>query len=330
MRKKILCYSPIEYDNTAFWRSSPLQYLDCEDYEIINGSNIIDWNWSPLLRVDILFFHRPCTPEHISMMQLAKDKGCKIIIDYDDNLFALDTSNPTWQFYQDMKLNVLKSLRIADEVWVTTEGVKAAYDKFNKNVVIIPNAWNNYLFPEEKKLKFNPNTKYCLWRGGSTHEADVYENPDGLVKVMNTYTDWTFQWWGHTFTYLEMRVKSNYIRKGAADTLQYFNSLFDYNPNIVIFPLMDSPFNKAKSNIVWMEATYAGAVCYSNTELPEFQQDSILDIDNLALDLETVKKYPDTYGQMVAENEASWEYIKSNLLLSDVNKLRHDSIMKLL
>jgi len=331
MRKKVFCFSPIEYDNTAFWRSAPLQYLESDEYDVVNACTITDWNWSPILRADILFIHRPCNPDHVSMIQLAKDKGAKVICDFDDNLFAVGMDNPTWQYYQDMRINILKCLRMADEVWVTTEGIKDVYEKFNKNIYVIPNAWNNYLFPEEKKLKFNHNTRYSLWRGGSTHEMDMYEDADHLAKVINKNSEWTFNFWGHAFTYMEMRCKNgNYIRRGTSDPLQYFNSLIDYNPNIMIFPLFYNDFNKSKSNIAWMEATYAGAVLYGNNDLPEFSHESIFPIDNLELDLATIKQFPDTMKEMEESNERAWVHIKENLLLSNVNKIRNERLLSLL
>jgi hypothetical protein len=330
MKKKILCFSPIEYDNTAFWRTAPLYYLNSDEYEIINASGIADWNWTTVLLADVLFIHRPCTPDHVNIIQLAKDKGAKVITDFDDNLFAVGMDNPTWQFYQDMRINILKCLRMSDEIWVTTEMIKSVYEKFNKNITVIPNAWNNYLFPEEKKLKFNHDTRYCLWRGGSTHEMDVYENADDLIRVINKNTDWTFNFWGWSFTYLEMRCKNNYLRRGASDTLQYFNALLDYNPNILIFPLVNNEFNRCKSNISWLEITYAGGVLYGNTELSEFSHESIFPIENLDIDLATIKQFPDTLKELEEENEKAWAYIKENLLLSKVNQQRHGQIMKLL
>lgn len=314
----------MEADNTSFYRcGGVLQYLGNEDYEIINISHLTDFNWSTYLAGAVLIMHRPCNNDHVNMIMLANRANCKIIIDYDDNLFQVNQYNPTFWFYQDMKINILKCLRMADAVWVTTEGVKNAYYKFNQNTVVIPNAHNDYLFPVAEKKSFNTNTKYVLWRGGTTHEEDLYERAHQLIDIINSNQNWTFNFWGHCFTYLEMRCGNNYIRKDPVDTLQYFESLLDYNPNVMIFPLANNEFNKCKSNISWMEATYAGAAFFGNTDLPEFNNHCI-NISELQAGLN------ENYGLLSDFNRRSWEHIKENLLLSNINQLRHNSILELL
>lgn len=323
MRKKILFYAPMEYDNTSFYRCSGiLPYLTCTDYEMINSSQIQDWNWSTFINIDVFFCHRPCTQEHINMMTLAKDAGCKVIVDYDDNLFAVTMENPTYQFYQDNKVFILRSLRIADEVWVTTETVKLVYEKFNKNCFVIPNAHNDYVL--KNKRSFNFDTKRAMWRGGTTHEGDVYSVADELIAVINSNKDWTFNFFGHAFNYMEMRCGNNYIRTSSMTTLQYFKAIEDYNANILIFPLMDNEFNRSKSNIAWIEGAYAGAAFFGGDNLSEFKKAGVADFSHLKDELNN----PD-FSVLKVANEASWQYITDNLLLSKINNLRHERLLSL-
>lgn len=326
MRKKVLFFAPMEYDTTSFYRcSGVLPYLSCDDYEMVNASLVSDWNWSSFIPYSIAFFHRPCNEDHVNMMMLAKDMGLKIIIDYDDNLFAVSQDNPTWQYYNDAKLQILRCMRLADQVWVTTQGVKDAYAKFNKDTVVIPNCHNDFLFPVKDKLPFNPDTKHVLWRGGTTHEADIYSKADEIVKMVNDNKDWAFNFWGHAFTYLEQRCGNNYIRRNSVTTIQYFKHLFDYRPNIMMFPLVDNDFNRGKSNIAWIEGAYAGAAFFGNSNLTEFHKPGIADFEHLSVKLEN----PD-FEVLKEANEASWNYIQDVLLLSKVNQLRHQNILNLL
>lgn len=324
MKKRVLYFSPMEWDNTAFYRSSGvLPYLDCPEYEVVNGSSILDWNWSTFVSVDLFFCHRPCTQQHLDMMMLAKDMGVSVVIDFDDNLFAVTQDNPTHQFYQDMRLNILKSLRISDEIWVTTEAVKVAYEKFKPGgVVVIPNSHNDYLL--KNKRPFNPHTKHVMWRGGQTHEADVYSVADELIKVVNEHKDWTFNFFGHAFTYLEQRCQQNYIRTPMMTTMQYFKALEDYNPNIFICPLVDNEFNRGKSNIAWIEATYGGAAFFGNKALPEFNNEWIGDINNF------LSEQLSHWNDLKYMNDRSWQLITDTLLLSKVNQLRHNRILELI
>lgn len=312
-------FAPMEHESTSFYRSGGvLPYLNCSEYEIINGCYVSDWNWATFINIDIAFFQRPCTQEHVFQITLAKDAGVKVIIDYDDNLFEVTQDNPTYFFYNDNRVNVLKALRLADEVWVATESIKETLKKFNQNIQVIPNAHNDKLFKDKKD--FNPNTKYALWRGGMTHEGDVYANAEPILKMIKENPDWTFNWFGHAFIYLEQRCANNYIRTSHATTLQYFKAIADYNPNILFFPLIDNKFNQGKSNIAWIEGVHSGAAVFSNIKLAEYKMPGVLDFSDVTdkmNDYEVLKK----------ANEESWAFIQDNLLLSKVNQLRHKSIL---
>lgn len=319
-KPKILYFAMGEYDSTSLYRMcGVLPYLPISDYELINGSKITDWNWSVFVDIKLFIFQRPCFDLHVNIIMLAKAMGVKVIVDYDDNLLAVDVYNPTYQFYEANKVNVMKCISKADEVWVTTQSLKDAYKKWNNNIYIIPNAHNDYIFPVEKKKHFNPNTKHVLWRGSNSHMADVMEVADDLVKVINENTDWTFNFWGERFVYMEQRCGDNYICHTQMDTVSYFESLHEYNPNIMIFPLCDTVFNRSKSNICWIEATYAGAAFFGNKNLPSFDiipmyyfHDQILKTDTVSLKI---------------SNELSWDYITENLLLSNINKQRHERLI---
>lgn len=105
--------------------------------------------------------------------------------------------------------------------------------------------------------------------------------------------------------------------------MQYFNFMWDKNPQIVFHPLRDTIFNMGKSNISWMESTYAGAAFFGNKALPEFNHPFISDLKLLP---KAISEHHIDY--MNRKNEDSWEYIKDNLLLSEVNKIREERLLK--
>jgi hypothetical protein len=108
------------------------------------------------------------------------------------------------------------------------------------------------------------------------------------------------------------------------DYLKFFKNL---NPNIFIYTLQDNPFNAAKSNISWIEATYAGAAFIGPEFLPEFVQSGIINYNkSMSVTFENVKE---NYKSLEIVNNLSWDYILKNLLLSSVNNLRYQSILGL-
>ncbi len=319
MKKKVLYYAPMPSDSTSFWRChGVLRFINSCDFELVDVSGVTDFNWVTLIGASIFIFQRPFTPEHAKLISLCKDMGMKIICDYDDNLFSVDMFNPTHQLYAHYRASLNDCIRMADELWVSTRGIADEYK--HPNAHVIPNAHNDYLFPMDTKRTFKANKK-VIYRGGGSHKADVFEKAEMLVSVINAHTDWTFQFMGDRYEYIEQRTGENHHIVGGMPIMSYFKYLYHENPSVMIFPLCDTAFNRSKSNISWLEASYVGAAFFGNTNLPEYIEGSILPIEDL-------DKFIDGDADILEfYNTASWQYICDNLLLSKVNELRTDRIL---
>lgn len=305
---------------TEFYRSSGVfPYLKSDDF-ILTKSTETNITWSTISGYDVIFLERPSSDTSLAIMKLAKDQGIKTIIDFDDNCLSLDTYNPMYETYVHQKANVMECLVLADELWVSTEAIKSAFKLYNRNIYVIPNAHHDYLFPVKDKRPFTYNKK-AMWRGGHSHIADMYalDVPEKIIEMVNGNPDWTFSFIGQRFEFLELRCGDNYIAKGGASTVQFYKMMHDENPCVFFYPLADTVFNKSKSNIAFLESTYAGAAFFGNKYLPEFNIISIIQFDTnmVAHDSESMK----------IANQLSWEYICDNLLLSNINKLRKERLL---
>ncbi len=310
-KRKILFYSLAPSDTTSFWRMhGTLKYINHPDLELVDASYTVNWNWSSMLGVDALILQRPFQKQHFDLIALAKDMGVYVICDYDDNLLEVDQYNPTYAMYASAKQTAIDCIMMADEIWVSTAALGEAYK--HPNTYLIPNAWNDCLFPVEGKRKCVDNRK-ALWRGGSSHRADVAESATLLTDRMRENKDWTFLIAGDRFESIELQTGDNHHIIPYMSLVQFFRYMIKENPCVGFFPLRDTPFNRCKSNISWMEYTYAGAATYGNTELPEFSPEFVLPLEFL---LQSSHEVHEDY------NCRSWQYICDSLLLSDINKLR--------
>lgn len=319
MKQKILYYSLDKRDTTNFWRFSILRYIQSDDFELIDISDTKVFDWSVFLGASILLMQRPFASEHLQVLNAAKMMGLRIMLDYDDDLTCVDMFNPTYSLYKNNQQNIISCIKLADEIWASTEAIRGSYLPYNKNIHVIPNAHNNYLFPIKNKKPFTPNKK-CIYRGGSSHQADVNSVANDLIRVINSNKDWVFQFMGDRYTYLEMNCGDNYHIIGGMDIMSYFRYLNTENPSEMIFPLCNTKFNAGKSNISFLEATFSGAAFFGNKSLPEFNNEWVLPIESLGDNLN------DTDLLHMMHNGA-WEYILSNLLLSDINKLRTERLL---
>jgi hypothetical protein len=126
---------------------------------------------------------------------------------------------------------------------------------------------------------------------------------------------------GDRYYFLEMNTGDNYHIVPGMTIMEYFKYIHQENPQLFIFPLCDTKFNRGKSNISWLEATYVGSAFAGTKVLPEFNNENILEVSDLP---ELIKSGSEP---LKISNERSWEYICDNLLLSKVNKLRENRIL---
>lgn len=307
--KQILYFSPTVWNNTDFYRTTGvLPFINHPDLTLRDISHFGHINQWDLEGADAIIIQRPGTPNGISMMKTAKLCGLKVITDYDDRVLDVDPLNPAYVQYQQQREFILECIELSDEIWCSTQSVR---DSFGKGIVV-PNALNDYLF--NKPHPFNADSNKVVWRGGSSHQADLYENADVIVKLVNDNPQLDFFFIGDRFAYFEQRCGDNYNSVDVMPISQYFAFLKQLRPRSIIFPLCDTKLNMGKSNISLIEGTWAGANYFGNKNLPEFAHDFVNELSD----------FPNDKGQ--AEAKA---YIEENLLLSKINRIRIESLLSL-
>ena len=289
--------------------------------------------WTILSQVDIVFAERPFSQSDFEIIRMAKDFSVPVWVEVDDDFFTVPEYNPAASNFgkKDVQERHARCLALADVVTVTTQHLKEQLSKFNKNIHVIPNAFNDFHW----KFEFAPGSKNLVgWRGSATHRNDVRRYLNSIARVQEeTSFGWVFV--GNDMWFAEERLPPGLNRFLAEmPTTHYWKAIKDFGVQFWHVPLLDNSFNRSKSNIAWIEATYAGAVCLC-PDLPEW--------DNPGAILYEAEKDPQTrpfpqsaeaYESALAamlgmsDNErkealeASFEHIKQNLLLSKVNKQR--------
>ena len=326
---RVLTFAPSVTDGTSFYRlGGVLPYLEKEysDIHIKDLSHKDTLDWADYTSYDVAVFQRPFIRTHLTTISMLKLMGIKVIIDFDDDILNLPIHNPFYSNYVSNIDNIKQICKAADHIWVSTGGLKDTFSEYNDSITIVPNAHNDYLFPVSKKTPFNMETKKVAYRGGSTHEVDVYSQLNDWIDIINKNKTTNFYFMGSRFPYLESRCGDNYNIVPGTHILDYFRNFSLINPNIFIYTLEDTTFNKGKSNISWIEATYAGAAVIAPEFLPEFIKPGISNFTGSLKEIfDKVKKDTEALRRM---NEESWNYIKAKLLLSYVNHQRYNSIVE--
>lgn len=204
--------------------------------------------------IDIFFFWNPSHPKSLAYVKAAKNSGCKVWIDFDDDWENVPLYHPhTWRtnpIYQiDLNRQIITE---ADVVTVTTMSLFNLASKYNNSVYIVTNALQNKINVIERETP----TNVIGWRGSDRHIEDIREGSKGLIKSdkLNYHFIGLCPWFlidkGIIFDYTTW---SNSIQS-------YFNNLMRINMEYCWWPLINNRFNNGISNNAWLEATMAGAV----------------------------------------------------------------------
>jgi len=165
----------------------------------------------------------------------------------DDLLGFVPEKHPNRRFQsREGHLRMVEALKKSDSMIVTTEPLKDHYDKYIKNVKIIPNC----LTPKWLSIKPVKKSKTRLrvgWIGAGQHQGDL-EIINEVVKLLSDRVDWIFMGM-HT-----EQVKS-YIKEfhSFVSIKDYPEKMASLDLDIAVAPLEDNWFNQCKSNLRLLE-----------------------------------------------------------------------------
>jgi hypothetical protein len=328
----ITIHEPMPLSGVAFYRSiGTLSYLSKLDPKItISIPKAI--TWAELSGTDIFYMQRPQSPADIAALQMAKNFNIPVWVDYDDLLHEIPQYNPGWKYYKktgEPLGRIVEAITAADIVTVSTPAIRDYYLKYNKNIYVIENAHNDYRYP----LSVVKDTIDSVnWRGSNTHRGDILSVADYIFNTAKEFPQWQFLFIGNDLWYItDMNRIKRCIQIDECDPIDYFYFIREWKAAIQINPLLDNAFNRAKSNIVWFEGTYAGSATIV-PDLPEFRLPGAITYDpndgkTFAYQLEKCMKSKSYRQEKYLE---SLEYIQANLLLSRVNKKRLEIIDKII
>ena len=160
----------------SIWPAQEIQKQFKNDFDVkINASiNFNDLN--ALKKYDIIHFHRALGPhERINeIFKELKDAGVTLIMDLDD-YWEPPTTHPMYHAVKEQKISekIIETMKMSDYVTTTTELFAKEIKKYNKNVLIMPNAidtghkmWKKEDVEKTDKLRVS-------WIGGSSHLEDL-------------------------------------------------------------------------------------------------------------------------------------------------------------
>ena len=212
-------------------------------------------NWA-----DILVVGRRDVGEYYATWGALKEMfNMPIVMDTDDNVSFVRPSNPGYASYGPNSEHLewhKKAVRgVFDGLTVSTENLQNFYLKEHPKISVIPNSIDFAVWDKEKKRKKKHRGIRICFNGSSSHweGARLIEQP--IVRIMREFPDTIF---------IIPKVYSNIFEQYAdlSNRIEYFDwvplkdfakSMAKLNIDIGLAPLADNMFNRAKSNLRWME-----------------------------------------------------------------------------
>lgn len=200
-----------------------------------------------------IWFQKPVDNEgiHVFLDTAKHFTHSKIVLDLDDEPFTFNQGHPLYEKLQS-KIPMMKyMITIADHVIVSTEQIKQSIASFGKEVTVIPNAIDPEIWNVKRKDR-NDGKIRIGWMASGSHLADLNVINEAFDIILKKYPHVEI----HMAGFVDKdshRGKREFHHRPTMGYAEYPQFLADLDLDIAVAPLIDSPFNRAKSNIKWME-----------------------------------------------------------------------------
>lgn len=335
----VACHIPNAHDATNWYRGTgPLSHLrKCYPNRPLHFEFLKEWSYASVQMHDAAFFQRPSTPSELEAIRICRRLRVPVVVDYDDLLFDLPEDNPAYQMYMNPKTKetIVSIVREADLVWVSTKELKRCLQitddsSLNKRVFVVPNALDDiHLVAGQRGLPPPRERRQpaVIWRGSPTHMQDVMEYAPEISDVAQSSPKTSFVFVGYNPWFLTRGMGRQAICSGALSVGEFMDFLYSTAARIGIVPLHDSRFNRCKSNIAWLEMSWAGGVVLA-PDWEEWRHPGIVAYRNGADFKAGLKALVEMEPEKLAElNKMSWNHIVKNFTLSKVNDIRMATLM---
>lgn len=239
----------------------PLMLMDGPDVYVTN--NLLEQDFEK--GCDIFMYNRVLPDHALPMIAELKNKyGFKICVDIDDH-WELDPHHILYNEYQlsGFANRQIEQIKNADFVFTTHSRLAAEIAPINKNVHVLPNAIPRQgQFDIERKRH---DLTRLFWQGSITHKEDIalLKRPvdclntiaSKIQMVIAGYMDQEDEWYKMVMLYTS-GIKHQYRILTGKHVNEYYQHY--QHADICLVPLLNSPFNKHKSNLKVLEAANMG------------------------------------------------------------------------
>ena len=279
--------------------------------------------WYDIYNTDIVLIQRPNSTASLGIMADAKRMGKKVIIDFDDHLLDVPEDNPAAHYFSNPKVQkqIADTFLFADAVIVSTKKLYELYYPICQGKIpmfVIPNGWNPTDLPMFDIKQQHKPTRF-VWRGGSTHFADLHTVKAEINQMLEMDTEVTF--FGlNKFMMYDLNKKA--INVDWSSMFVYFTFMQRIEGDFGFYPLVRNDFNLCKSNIFAIECIANGMPVLADNYFPEFNMPGVIKYTDPAQFLEFVTDIVKGNIDKADYVKAGRTYIRETLHIDLLNRKR--------
>ena len=202
------------------------------------------------------------------ILNLREKFGLRWVVDMDDNFFDVSTDNPGASKAAQSKRHIERCLSLADGLTVSVPSLKKLYAPYNNHIYVMPNGLDFYKpymgndpiskrgakksWEELRTKKRKKNKRVRIgWEGAYGHKADL-----SLIAPIITQLQKDYEIDFVTFGWNPPNIKSEW--HDWVGFPAYPEKLASLNLDIGVAPLVDSGYNRCKSNLRYLEYSALG------------------------------------------------------------------------
>ena len=272
-----------DYSGCGHWRMIwPEQVMNAHNKAVVHGTTVMNVDPRYYTQTKAVRIQRQATPQQLEFVKflrkLADANNFRLIYEIDDICFHEDI--PEYNKYKtaftDPKIrqSAQEMMEICDEITVTCPFMRDYYASKtnNKNVTVIPNFMPKFWIGGKSDInrtmesyEKNKRKPRILYAGSGAHFdvenrtkfRDDFEHVNDVIRRTVDKYQWVFLG-AHPLPIRDLIQNGKIEFHPWKRLYEYGQGLYDLNVNMIVAPLQDSTFNKAKSDLKYIEACALG------------------------------------------------------------------------
>jgi len=226
---------------------------------VVNTTNINRQKDIMMREADILILKNICDPDILPLIRERKSRGRLTVYEIADDLNALQPWNPVYFFFKNREnLALVHHLAgCCDALQVTVPELKRIYGHLNQNCVVFPN--QIFHVPPERPVR-KGNEIVIGWGGSHGHLEDLAEIVGPLTNWIKTQANVSLHLMCSEpiWALFDLLPEHKKRRTSPGTIYDYYDFLTGID--IGIAPLKNTPFNRSRSDVKFLEYAVSGVV----------------------------------------------------------------------